>query len=88
MLRKLVILAVAAAVLGLAAFWFLTAPGTVPASALGSHTPDATKGRTVFFAGGGVPGVAAWCPLILWTDARAGQTCILTTPACANSSFA
>ncbi len=52
MLRKLVILAVAAAVLGLAAFWFLTAPGTVPASALGSHTPDATKGRTVFFAGG------------------------------------
>ena len=40
MLRKLVVLAVLAAVIGLGVFWFVTIPATVPASALGPHTPD------------------------------------------------
>jgi len=52
MLHKLVLLAVAAAVVGLAGFWVLTIPGTVPASALGPHTPNLDNGRTMFFAGG------------------------------------
>ena len=52
MLRKLIILAVIAIAIGLAAFWFLTIPATVPASALGSHTPNLDNGKTMFFAGG------------------------------------
>jgi mono/diheme cytochrome c family protein len=52
MLRKLIILAVIAVVVGLAAFWFLTIPATVPESALGAHTPNPQNGRTMFFAGG------------------------------------
>jgi mono/diheme cytochrome c family protein len=52
MLRKLIVLAVALAVVGLAAFWVLTRPAVVEASALGSHTPNPDNGRTMFFAGG------------------------------------
>ena len=52
MLRKLLFAAIAAAVLGLAAFWLLTIPATVPASALGSHTVDFANGKEMFFAGG------------------------------------
>ena len=52
MLRKLFLLAVAAAIVGLVAFWVLTIPGTVPASALGPHTPNLDNGKTMFFAGG------------------------------------
>lgn len=52
MLRKLVIAAIAAAALGLAAFWFLTIPQTIPASALGAHTADLANGKTLFNAGG------------------------------------
>ena len=36
MLRKLILLAAGAAIVGLALFWVLTIPGTVPASALAS----------------------------------------------------
>lgn len=52
MLRRLIILAVAAVVLGLAVFWVVTIPSTVPASALAPRTPDLANGRTMFFAGG------------------------------------
>jgi mono/diheme cytochrome c family protein len=52
MIRKLILLACAAIVLGLAVFWFLTIPQTVPASALGPHTPDLANGREMFTAGG------------------------------------
>ncbi|MGH6663439.1 MAG: c-type cytochrome [Pseudolabrys sp.] len=52
MIRRLIVLAAVAAVVGLAAFWFLTIPATVPASALPAHTPDLTNGREMFFAGG------------------------------------
>jgi mono/diheme cytochrome c family protein len=52
MLRKLVIAAVVLAVLGGIAFWLLTIPQTVPASALGPHQPDLGNGRTMFIAGG------------------------------------
>jgi mono/diheme cytochrome c family protein len=51
-LRKIVILAAAAAVLGLAAFWVLTISATVPASSLGPHTPDLANGKTIFLIGG------------------------------------
>ena len=40
MLRKLVILALVAAVIGLAAFWFLTIPGKVEASGALIDRPD------------------------------------------------
>jgi mono/diheme cytochrome c family protein len=52
MIKKLIALAAAAIVLGLAAFWFLTVPQTVPAGALGAHTPDLANGKTIFAAGG------------------------------------
>jgi mono/diheme cytochrome c family protein len=53
MLRKLVGVVVAAGVIGFAAFWFLTIPQTVPASALAEpFTPDLANGQTMFNAGG------------------------------------
>jgi mono/diheme cytochrome c family protein len=52
MLRKLIVAAIAAGIFGLAAFWFLTIPQTVPASALGAHTLDLANGKTMFNIGG------------------------------------
>ena len=52
MIRRLILLAAVAAVLGLAAFWFLTIPAMVPASALAAHTPDLVNGKEMYFAGG------------------------------------
>ena len=52
MLRKIVILAVLAAAVGVPAFWFLTVPATIPASALVAHAPDLANGRTMFLIGG------------------------------------
>jgi mono/diheme cytochrome c family protein len=52
MFRKLVILAVIGVAIGLAVFWFVTIPATVPASALASYTPNVENGKAMFFAGG------------------------------------
>jgi mono/diheme cytochrome c family protein len=52
MLRTLVTVAIAAAALAAAVLWFLTAPVTIPASALAPHTPDLANGRTIFLIGG------------------------------------
>jgi mono/diheme cytochrome c family protein len=52
MLRRLLVLALIAAVVGIAVFWFITIPATVPANALGPHTPDLANGREIFYAGG------------------------------------
>jgi mono/diheme cytochrome c family protein len=52
MLRKLILLAIAGAIVGLGVFWFVTIPATVPASALSNHTPDLANGKEMFFAGG------------------------------------
>jgi mono/diheme cytochrome c family protein len=52
MLRKLVIFAILLAALGVAAFWFVTIPQTVPASALAPRNPDLANGRLMLFAGG------------------------------------
>ena len=52
MMRRLIVGVVSAIALGLAAFWFLTLPQTVPASALGAHTADLANGKEVFYAGG------------------------------------
>jgi mono/diheme cytochrome c family protein len=52
MLRKLIVAAALAAISGLAAFWFLTEPETVFASALGPHTPNLANGKEMFYAGG------------------------------------
>ncbi len=51
MRRKLLWSVAGIGVVGFAAFWLLTAPSTVPASALGVHTPDLANGRTMFLAG-------------------------------------
>jgi mono/diheme cytochrome c family protein len=51
-MRRLLIGLIVLVLLGLAVFWFLTMPGTVPVSALGPHTPNADNGRTMFLAGG------------------------------------
>ena len=50
--RKLLLLALAAAVVGAGVFWFVTIPATVAASALGTHTPNAANGKEMFYAGG------------------------------------
>ena len=52
MVRKLVLLAILVAAIGLAIFWFVSVPASVPASALGAHKADLENGRTMFFAGG------------------------------------
>src|SRR5258708_37157360 len=52
MVRKLLIFAVMAGVVGLAAFWVLTIPAQVPASALKPYTPDLANGRVMFYASG------------------------------------
>ena len=52
MLRKVLILVVLIALAGAAAFWFVTAPVVVPASALPARTPDLANGREMFYAGG------------------------------------
>jgi mono/diheme cytochrome c family protein len=52
MLRKLILLAVVAAAIGLAVFWFVTIPATVPASALPTRAPDLANGKEMFYAGG------------------------------------
>src|SRR5262245_14069975 len=51
-MRKFVILVVVLAILGLAGFWLLTIPATVPASALGAHTANVDNGKSMFHAGG------------------------------------
>jgi mono/diheme cytochrome c family protein len=63
MLRKLVIAIVALIAVSGVAFWIVTVPATVPASALAPHTADLANGRTMFEAGGcaschAVPGQA------------------------------
>jgi mono/diheme cytochrome c family protein len=52
MLRKLVLLGLAAAIVGLGVFWFVTIPATIAASALAAYTPNAVNGRAMFYAGG------------------------------------
>ena len=52
MFRKLLVLVLCAAVIGAIVFWFVTIPATVPASALGAHTPNAANGKEMFYAGG------------------------------------
>jgi mono/diheme cytochrome c family protein len=52
MLRRLTVIAAVLGLVGLVAFWFLTAPATVPANALGPHAPNPDNGRTMFYAGG------------------------------------
>ena len=52
MLRKLVLLAIAAAFLGAVVFWVVTMPATIPASALAAYTPNPANGKEMFYAGG------------------------------------
>src|SRR3984893_17778964 len=51
-LRNLAPLAVLGAALGFAAFWIVTIPATVPASALPSYTPNLDNGKTMYAVGG------------------------------------
>lgn len=55
MLRKLIVLAIAALVVGVPAFWFLTSPKAVSPSAVLvplAYTPNLENGRTMFLIGG------------------------------------
>ena len=52
MLRKLVVVVLALAVLGAAAFFFLTMPRGLAAADLPAREPDLANGRLMFFAGG------------------------------------
>ncbi len=51
-MRKLIGLAVLAAVAGICVFWVITIPASVPDSALGAHTPNLANGKTIFAIGG------------------------------------
>ncbi|MDR3465392.1 MAG: cytochrome c [Xanthobacteraceae bacterium] len=50
--RYVVLAGLVAAVVGAAAFWIITTPSVVPASALPAYTPSIDNGRTMFNAGG------------------------------------
>jgi mono/diheme cytochrome c family protein len=52
MLRKLILLAVIAAIVGGCVFWIVTMPSSVSADALPPYTPDAARGQAVFNEGG------------------------------------
>jgi mono/diheme cytochrome c family protein len=52
MLRKLAIPALVIIAVGIVAFWIVTTPQSVSASALSPHTPDLANGRTMFEVGG------------------------------------
>jgi mono/diheme cytochrome c family protein len=52
MLRKLFVLAIVLAAIGLGVFWVVTMPATIAASALPSHTANLTNGKEMFYAGG------------------------------------
>jgi mono/diheme cytochrome c family protein len=52
MLRKTVIWLVVLMLVGLAAFWALTIPATISASALAPRSPNLDNGKTMFLAGG------------------------------------
>jgi mono/diheme cytochrome c family protein len=52
MLRRLAILVLVIAALAFAAFWIVTIPQAVPASALAPRNPDPGNGLTVLYAGG------------------------------------
>ncbi len=52
MMRKLVMLLVAAAIVGAGVFWVITEPSTISASALPAYAPNAANGKTIFYAGG------------------------------------
>jgi mono/diheme cytochrome c family protein len=52
LLRWLAGLAVIGVLVGSAAFWILTIPANVPASALPAYTPNLANGKTMFDAGG------------------------------------
>jgi mono/diheme cytochrome c family protein len=49
-LRRALLLVIVAGAIGLAIFWFVTIPATVPA--LGAHQVNVKNGRTMFFASG------------------------------------
>ena len=50
--RTLALTVVACGVLGVAGFWLLTLPETVPAAALPRYTPNLDNGKTIFDVGG------------------------------------
>jgi mono/diheme cytochrome c family protein len=52
MLRKFVVLVIVLALIGAAAFSYITAPQRVPASALAAYTPNLDNGKTMFLVGG------------------------------------
>lgn len=52
MIRKLLLVGVLAAIAGLAVYWIVTIPATIPASALPARTANVANGKTVFDAGG------------------------------------
>ncbi len=51
-MRKLLVVAAGILALGFVAFWIVTVPATVPASALPPHTPALANGKVMFYAGG------------------------------------
>ena len=52
MLRRIVLLAGLAGIIGICVFWWLTIPATVAASALPAYQPNLANGLTTFNAGG------------------------------------
>src|SRR5947209_413178 len=51
-MRRVLLALVVLAIVAGAIFWFITAPKTVSASALGPHTADLDNGKTMFLVGG------------------------------------
>jgi mono/diheme cytochrome c family protein len=52
LMRRLLVAVAVLVLIGIAIFWFVTAPQTVPANALGPHEANLENGRAMFLAGG------------------------------------
>ena len=52
MVRKLIVVVIVLAIIGLGAFWLLTAPKTLAAAELPDHQPNVENGAYMFRAGG------------------------------------
>src|SRR4051812_47386019 len=51
-MRRLPFIACVLSAIGFGAFWFVTIPATVPASALPARQPNLANGKEMFYAGG------------------------------------
>jgi mono/diheme cytochrome c family protein len=84
-LRRFLLALLVLGVVGAVAFWLLTMPRAVPASALPAHTPDVAHGEYIFTAGGCAECHAA--PLKKCDDHKTQDKTVLAGGRCLKTPF-